>query len=117
MRQLRKSELLRTIAVVCASPEVHQYRIGITAEPVIRRRSYEKAVKLQYAHFVIIAAELTLEEAFEIEEALQTGTCEDHTSQTYQKYDPTVRDNGYARSSGGSDRFNGREYSVYMTWK
>jgi len=117
VRQLRKAELLKTVAVVCASPDVHQYRIGITAEPSIRRRSYEKAVKLKYPHFVIIATELTHEEACEVEEALQTGACEVRTSRTYRKYDSAVRDNEYVCSKGGSDRFTGRDYSVYMTWK
>jgi len=117
VKQLRKAELLETIAVICRSPDVHQYRIGITAEPSVRRRSYEKAVKLKYTHFVIIASELTWPEACEIEEALQTGACGTRTSRAYRKYDPTVRDNEYVCSKGGSERFIGRDYSVYMTWK
>ena len=110
-------ELLQTIEVICASPHIHQYRIGITANPSVRRRDYAKAIKLKYTHFVIIASDLTKGEACELEEALQIGTCERRTSRTYRKDDPTVRDDVYRCSAGGSDRYGGREYCVYMTWK
>jgi hypothetical protein len=69
MRISRVQEILQTVDAICASPDVNEYRIGLTATPWHRQLTYRRTAQLLYPHFVILATDLTVFEARSLEEA------------------------------------------------
>jgi hypothetical protein len=117
MRAARIDELVATVNAICASPEVEQYCIGLTATPLNRQRMYRRAIALMYPHFVILATDLTKEQALEMEAELQAAVKSSKTARLYRKYDPERRDAAHRASVGGSKNYTSNDYSVYMSWR
>lgn len=111
--QTEANRLFETVAVICASPSVHQFRIGVTATPSRRRYMYRVAVALLYPHFVILGPALRKVDCVDLERELQKRAKKDPT--TYSKYDPTVRDLPHTRSVGGSGLHD--DYFIYIAWR
>jgi hypothetical protein len=108
--------LLDTIEAICRSPSLTEYIIGITARPSERRRAYRDAVALRYPHFVILATNLTRDQAWDLERDLQEAIRS--VPICYRKYHPDRRNSTHRRSAGGSEQYaQGNAYSVYVSWR
>jgi hypothetical protein len=102
-------ELIGTIRTICASTLVREYRIGLSAKPDNRRRSY-RDTWISYPHFVILETNLTKDQAVELERALQERVWKDVDCS--MKYPLAAR--RHYRSTGGRHH---PVYCIYMAWK
>lgn len=114
IRLLQEAErVFSTVHAIAGSPQVHRFRIGITATPERRRYMYRVAEALRYHHFVILAPSMKRANCLDLERELQARAKADPF--TYSKYDRAVRDRSHSRSVGGSDQH--LDYFVYMSWR
>ena len=111
----RNAHLLETVRAICTSPLVHEYVIGLTAQPTQRAKAYREAVLLLYPHFVVLKSGLMRDDAKLLEADLQHAILTVPICQ--RKYHPDRVGASYRGSVGGSSRYDGPDYSVYMSWK
>lgn len=111
--QQEADRVFSTVHAIAGSPQVHQFRIGITATPERRRYMYRVAEALRYPHFVILGPSMKRASCLNLERELQARAKAD--ALTYAKYDSSVRDRSHSRSVGGSDHYE--DYFVYMSWR
>ncbi len=101
------------------SPDVKEYRIGLTSQAPERRayqykRDFDRKYHNIYNNFCVLVESLTSQEAVDLENDIHKYIFPRVGEVCYDKYDPTAR---HCRKSTGGPRKSGQVYSVYMAWK
>ena len=107
---------LNTAWAIAASPYVHQFMIGFTAQPLKMRRSQYGTVH-GYQYLVLLADRMNRADALSLEENLQLAVKQDRRHTLYRKYCEVRRDERYYRSAGpaGTNQHD-LIHAVYMAW-
>ena len=114
--QLVKSNLDRIESVVRTivhSPLIAEYKIGITKNPLSRRRQYRS---VGFDGYVILDTRLTSEEALAAEEELFHRLTGDKRRMLFQKFRHTARSKPHVRSLGGARPSSQVKYDLYLAW-
>jgi len=111
--KLSTDKFLAIIKTIIKSPDIREYKIGITKDSPRRRSEY---IAVGYDHYVIIETRLPASGALELEEDLFKLLTTDRRSLTYRKYRKMRRDGSNRRSLGGSPPKASDRYDVYIAW-
>ena len=110
---MNTKNLLSIIKTVIKSPDIREYKVGITKNSHRRRGEY---FAVGYDHYVIVETRLPTASALQLEEYLFNRLTTDHRSITYRKYRRKHRDGSNRRSIGGVHPKAGDRYDLYIAW-
>lgn len=110
---MNPDKLLAIIKTIIKSPDIREYKIGITKNSRRRRGEY---FTVGYDHYVIIETRLSPSSALQLEEDLFNRLTTNHRFMSYRKYRKKHRDGFNRRSLGGSHHDGSDKYDIYVAW-
>jgi hypothetical protein len=113
--RMKTQEIVDTVKAIVASPEISQYKVGLTLNSPRRRLQY---LGKGFEHFVILDTWLSAATAVEKEQVVFRALTEtsDKRSLVYRKYHLKSRDASTTRSLGGRKPESSDSYDLYMAW-
>jgi len=112
---MTSDQIIATIAAIIASPQIEQYKFGLTLNSPRRRKQY---IGVGFEHFAIIDTWLSCDDALSKEQTVFNKITQesDKRSALYRKYHHKSRGAKTGRSLGGKIPVSTDRYDLYIAW-